>query len=167
MHDAVLIYLLRERNGKKEVCLGLKKESARCFGVGKWNGFGGRVESGEFLRGAAVREIHEECQIEIAACDLGLVAILEFSFPDLDPALDWDQTVYVYIVESFSGEPQETEEMQPAWFPLTVEHLPWEKMWSSDKLWVWLVLSGKKIKGQISFKGRGDEVLSSEITPVK
>jgi 8-oxo-dGTP pyrophosphatase MutT (NUDIX family) len=164
MHNAVLIYLLREKDGQKEVCLGLKKESARSFGVGKWNGFGGRMESGEFLRGAAVREVNEECGVEIDVRDLVLVAILEFFFSDLDPELNWDQTVYVYIVKSFSGEPQETEEMRPAWFPLAAEHLPWEKMWSSDKLWLLRVLSGEKIKGQVSFKGRGEEILSSKIT---
>jgi hypothetical protein len=43
------------------VLLGLKK---RGFGAGKWNGFGGKVEQGESIRTAAIREMKEEAGIE-------------------------------------------------------------------------------------------------------
>jgi 8-oxo-dGTP diphosphatase/2-hydroxy-dATP diphosphatase len=37
---------------KSEILLGLKK---RGFGEGKWNGFGGKIESGESVIQAAIR----------------------------------------------------------------------------------------------------------------
>ena len=42
------------------VLLGMKK---RGFGVGKWNGFGGKVENGETVFDGAMRELQEECSI--------------------------------------------------------------------------------------------------------
>lgn len=39
------------------ILLGLKK---RGFGAGKWNGFGGKVEKGETIEAAALRELEEE-----------------------------------------------------------------------------------------------------------
>ena len=38
----------------KQVLLGMKK---RGFGVGKWNGFGGKLEPGESFAEGAVREV--------------------------------------------------------------------------------------------------------------
>jgi len=35
----------------------------RGFGVGKWNGFGGKVENGETVFDGAMRELQEECSI--------------------------------------------------------------------------------------------------------
>jgi len=46
--------------------LGLKM---RGFGVGKWNGFGGKVERGESIRQAAVRECKEEAGVESEQID--------------------------------------------------------------------------------------------------
>jgi hypothetical protein len=48
------------------VLLGLKQ---RGFGTGKWNGFGGKVEKGEEIRDAAVREMKEEAGIESDTVD--------------------------------------------------------------------------------------------------
>ena len=43
------------------VLLGMKK---RGFGVGKWNGFGGKVENGKtVVFDGAMRELQEECSI--------------------------------------------------------------------------------------------------------
>lgn len=45
----------------KHILLGLKK---RGFGVGKWNGFGGKVMENESIHKCAARELKEECGIE-------------------------------------------------------------------------------------------------------
>ena len=47
------------------VLLGLKK---RGFGSGRWNGFGGKVEEGETIEQATLRELDEEVGIK----DLGV-----------------------------------------------------------------------------------------------
>ena len=65
------LVLLRE--GTK-VLLGMKK---RGFGVGKWNGFGGKVEAGETVVEAAAREVNEECGLTVETCDLGEIFILQ------------------------------------------------------------------------------------------
>ena len=55
------LVLLRDKvNGG--VLLGMKK---RGFGVGKWNGFGGKVQEGESIRDCARRETLEECGLEV------------------------------------------------------------------------------------------------------
>jgi len=46
----------------KKILLGMKK---RGFGLGKWNGFGGKVEKGEDVFGAAERELFEESCLKI------------------------------------------------------------------------------------------------------
>ena len=46
-----------------QVLLGMKKKS---FGAGKWNGFGGKVEEGETVEAAAIREMEEESGILIS-----------------------------------------------------------------------------------------------------
>lgn len=46
-----LFTLIVVMNGD-EVLLGMKK---RGFGIGKWNGFGGKVEAGETIADSAIR----------------------------------------------------------------------------------------------------------------
>ena len=48
----------------------------RGFGVGKWNGFGGKVEAGETVVEAAAREVTEECGYSVKTEDLGCVSTL-------------------------------------------------------------------------------------------
>lgn len=52
MSRKVLTLLLVVDETKQRVLLGLKK---RGFGIGKWNGFGGKVETGESVSEAAKR----------------------------------------------------------------------------------------------------------------
>ena len=48
-----LVAVLKENN----ILLGMKK---RGFGEGRWNGFGGKVETGETIEEGAKRELKEE-----------------------------------------------------------------------------------------------------------
>lgn len=50
----------------------------RGFGVGKWNGPGGKVEDGETLEQSVIREIKEETGLEVANLEKG--GELEFYF---------------------------------------------------------------------------------------
>ncbi|EIE91445.1 hypothetical protein G6F46_008928 [Rhizopus delemar] len=109
---------------ERKVLLGMKK---RGFGVGKYNGFGGKVEKGETIEEGAKRELLEEAGIE--ALDMHQVAINLFTFEN-DPV---GLQVHIYVVESFKGEPVETEEMKPEWFDY--ENIPFDQMWADDKQW--------------------------------
>ena len=52
MSTRKVLTLALVKNQAGEILLGLKK---RGFGVGKWNGFGGKVEPGETIPQAAAR----------------------------------------------------------------------------------------------------------------
>lgn len=134
-----------------QILLGMKK---RGFGAGRWNGFGGKVEEGETLETAAIRETEEEANITPEA----LVArgVLLFRWIDKSEILE----VHVFRVTTWSGEPSETEEMRPKWFPFA--EIPYEDMWSDDPFWLSLFLDGKKFKGSFVFD-KNDHVLSHEM----
>jgi len=53
MKHATLCFLIAD----DKILLGMKK---RGFGEGKYNGIGGKVEDGETVKDAAVRELYEE-----------------------------------------------------------------------------------------------------------
>ncbi len=91
-----------------EILLGMKK---RGFGAGRWNGFGGKVQDGETVESAAKRETTEECGITITGMEA--VGIHEFEF---EKERGMILEVHVFRITSFTGEPVETEEMQPKWF---------------------------------------------------
>ena len=123
------------------ILLGMKK---RGFGAGKWNGFGGKVEAGETIEDAARRETYEEIGIEVNA--LAESGALTFIYPRTEQALD----VSVFRVETFQGEPKETDEMRPAWFP--IDAIPFERMWLDDPHWLPIFLAGKRFEGRFVFE---------------
>ena len=46
--------------------------------------------------------------------------------------------------------------MEPRWF--RVEDFPYEDMWMADKVWLPMILSGKRIRGTIYFAEDGETV---------
>lgn len=136
MKHTTLLFLLRDDH----ILLAMKK---RGFGVGRWNGVGGKIETGESIEQAAVRECTEE--IGVKPHSLTKVARLSFVFPDDTP----DILTHVFATKSWKGEPIETEEMAPQWFRLT--DIPYHAMWQDDKLWLPHVLDGKKVIASFGF----------------
>ena len=126
-----------------EILLAMKK---RGFGVGKWNGYGGKLEAGETLELAAVRETKEEIGVELNANDLMLLGRMEFYFED---NADWNLIVNLFRVEKWAGEAIETEEMRPQWFKIS--DLPFDQMWLEDKEWMPLFLAKKKFTGEFYY----------------
>lgn len=138
-----------------KILLGMKK---RGFGTGKWNGFGGKVSAAETVEDAAKREIHEEAGIEVR--NLDRVGILDFEFKG---NLEILQT-HIFRSDNFWGEPTESEEMKPRWFP--VNEIPFKEMWPDDIHWMPLLLNGKKFKGRFLF-GESDVILEQELVEIK
>ncbi len=141
----------------ERLLLGYKK---RGFAMGKWNGFGGKVNPEETLEAAALREVEEEVGLTIHPHDLKAVGVLTFYFTN-HPG--WNRDVHLFLAEAWQGEPRESEEMRPEWFP--IDQLPFQSMWSDDPLWLPLVLAGKKIKGEFHFsddQGRIEKHLINE-----
>lgn len=132
------------------ILLGKKK---RGFAVGGWNGFGGKVESGETISGAAFRELHEETGI--TALDMHKVGLLTFSFDNTPKVLE----VHVFKVTEYTGTPTESEEMFPSWFRF--DEIPYESMWPDDAHWIPYLFQNKIFKGSFHF----DELSDTNFTP--
>ncbi len=129
-----------------EVLLGMKK---RGFGVGKYNGFGGKFNFSKdrTIEDTAIRELEEESGLCSKLEYLKKAAEIDFYFPYKS---EYDQTVHIYIVSTFSGEPQETEEMAFRWFHRN--NIPYPQMWDDDKYWLPLVLERKCLNAKVIFK---------------
>ena len=132
----------------------------RGFGAGRWNGVGGKPEAGEALMDTAVREAEEE--IRVTPLQPEKVAELDFFFPA--EKSDNNQTVHVYLCEKWDGEPIETEEMSPKW--VLKSEIPFDEMWSDDKVWLPLVLVGQKIRASFWFDHE-DGFTRHELSEVK
>lgn len=156
LRDVTILFLVK-KNGEAvtDILLAMKK---RGFGVGRWNGPGGKVHEGETIEEAARREAKEEALIE--AEGLEKIAEIDFFFPYRP---EFEQKAHVYFAENWQGKPTETEEMCPKWFAL--EEIPFEKMWADDIYWLPEVLKGKKLKCSFTF-GEGDVVLEKSVREV-
>ncbi len=138
-----------------QILLGLKK---RGFGEGRWNGFGGKLEQGESIEDAAIREMFEESNIKLLS--LEKIGQLDFEFYDnLGNILE----VHLFVSEDFEGDPVETEEMLPKWFHIS--EIPLNEMWPDDRYWFPLFLENKKFKGRFLF-GENDVILEKELEEV-
>lgn len=149
MTRKLLTLVFIEKDGR--ILLGMKK---RGFGAGRWNGFGGKLEAGETLEQAAVRETEEE--VGVTPISLEERVVLEFTFEDKPEVLE----VHVFTAGGFKGEPRETEEMRPRWFK--IEEIPYDDMWADDRIWLPLFLESKKLKGYFHFD-QNDHILSQKL----
>ena len=140
LKQATILLLIRG----DEVLLAMKK---RGFGVGKWNGVGGKPNPDEDIRDAAIREAEEE--IGVKATNITRVAELNFYFPLVPVDRNWNQQVIVYKTDKWTGEPTETEEMKPKWFKIL--ELPFEEMWPDDILWMPKVFTGSFVRASFMF----------------
>jgi len=138
-----------------KVLLGMKK---RGFGAGRWNGFGGKVQNGETIEEATLREIKEEAGI--LATGIEKRGIIDFEFKGNPEILE----VHIFKGSKIKGELVESEEMKPQWFH--IDKIPFASMWPDDKYWFPLFLQDKKFRGKFLFDN-SDNILDMKLEEVK
>lgn len=153
MKQLTVLFLVRGN----QVLLAMKK---RGFGAGRWNGVGGKVEPGETIEQAVIRECEEE--IEVTPNDCKKVA--EITFHEQHNGTLDTLNVHVFICESWEGKPVETEEMAPQWF--AKDSLPLKEMWADDPYWLPQVITGKLLRCEF-WLDENDQVSKQEVQEVE
>ncbi|MFB2596576.1 8-oxo-dGTP diphosphatase [Herbiconiux sp. P17] len=143
-YQVCVSFLTRVRaDGRTEVLLGRKKTG---LGSGNIVGLGGKIEPGESARQAIVREIEEESSLVVDPADLRQAGLVKFAFPYRE---NWSQDSTVFVGSHWTGEPEESDEVAPAWYP--IDELPLDEMWDDAKYWLPTVLAGGRVLGDFTF----------------
>ncbi|MGH3295289.1 MAG: 8-oxo-dGTP diphosphatase [Trebonia sp.] len=145
-------------DGAAEVLLGYKKTG---FGTGKIVALGGHVEPGESAAEAAAREVKEESDIRVAPGSLTAAAHLTFVFP-AHPS--WDMEVEIFTTANWSGEPAESGEIRPQWYPVAA--LPFDRMWQDAAQWLPRVLAGERLSATFTYAADNESVAAAAIEPL-
>lgn len=148
-----LLFLQKE----DEILLAMKK---RGFGAGRWNGVGGKLDDGETIEQATIRECQEE--IGVTPQEFHKVAELDFYGGSTEEA--WNMFVHAYICTEWEGEPHETEEMAPKWYK--IDEIPYTDMWEDDIHWLPKVLGGESVRATFTFD-ENDKITDSTVETVQ
>lgn len=139
------------------ILLAMKK---RGFGVGLYNGVGGKMQDGETIYETMIRETKEEINVE--PIDAKLVGMIDFDlYLKGEKAIE---KVHIFVANNYKGEVRESEEMKPKWFD--INKIPYEKMFDDDLLWLPDVINGKLVKGNVVFD-KNNHTVESKISVVK
>lgn len=136
-----------------EILLAMKK---RGFGSDRYNGVGGKIEPGETVGQALLRECHEE----IGVTPMNYWQVAEHDFIQKEGDKPWRMYVHVFFCDEWHGVPTETDEMAPKWFKL--QHIPYGEMWEDDEVWLPHVLAGDKVIGEFTFD-ENDKMLTHDV----
>lgn len=137
MKKATLAIIVKDN----KILLAMKK---RWFWKWKYNWPWWKVEKWETIYQAMIREAFEELKIKIT--DQELIWQINFYFKDHP---EWNLEWYIFYVNNFEWDPQETEEMKPYWFDL--DKIPYDKMWEDDKIWLPKAIKKEKFKYNFYF----------------
>ena len=150
MKEVTLLFLVQEN----KVLLAMKK---RGFGANRYNGVGGKLDSGETVEQALVRE----CQEEISVTPIAYEQFADIMFHEFHDGQAATMHVHVFVATTWQGEPTESEEMAPKWFKK--DELPLDQMWSDDPYWLPQVLDGEKLTASFTLD-ENDAITDMQIT---
>ncbi|MCR5113206.1 MAG: 8-oxo-dGTP diphosphatase [Acholeplasmatales bacterium] len=105
MDKTVLAYI---DNGNEYLML-YRNKKKNDYNHGKWIGVGGHIEDGEAPDQALIREIKEETGLDVLSYKL----VGEIEFIDTD----FNELMYLYIVDNYSGNLIECDEGDLKWIP--------------------------------------------------
>ncbi len=139
--NVTLIFIIDKKNNR--ILLIHKK---RGFGVGKYNGIGGKVEENETVKEAALRELKEEVNVEVSSIEKKAVLFFKNKNKDFFESM----LCHVFVSYDSNVDPVETEEARPEWFSL--DEIPFDKMWEDDIYWLPYVLDDFFVYGEFYFE---------------
>lgn len=115
-HSTLMIHRVKKKNDYHE---------------GKWNGLGGKFESGESPEECAIREIKEESGLIVK--NLKMKGFI--TFPMFDMVEDW--YVFLFKADNFEGKLIDSAEGKLEWIPN--DKLTEINLWEGDKFFIpWL-----------------------------
>ena len=128
---ATLCYI--RRDGKTLMIHRVKNKND--IHAGKWNGLGGKLESGETPEECVIREVREESGLEIF--EPRLKGIL--TFPGFANDVDW--YAFVFVAKDFRGQITESSEGYIHW--IDDSDLLELELWEGDRIFLpWLEKPG-------------------------
>ena len=132
----------------------------RGFGAGRWNGAGGKVEAGETIEQAMIREAEEEISVTPATYQ----KVAEIEFDEIHAAKERETLqVHVFTASEWVGEPTESEEMAPQWF--SIDDIPYHEMWDDDQYWLPNIIAGHKLKCKFTLDNQ-DKVVHQKVIKI-
>lgn len=147
-----LVFLVQD----DQVLLGMKK---RGFGVGRYNGIGGKVEPNESIEQALIRESIEE----IGVTPIKFEKIAKITFDEFFKGKPTTLHMHVFIVSLWAGTPTESAEMAPSWF--MTNNLPFDQMWPDDPFWLPQILTGTKVIAEFKLDNN-DKIINYNVANV-
>lgn len=148
-----LVFLIKN----DKILLAMKK---RGFGEGRYNGVGGKVESGETIEQAIIRETKEEIGVNLIKFEKMADIIFDEFFKGKPEVVH----VNVFVATKWVGKPIESDEMNPKWFK--TNDLPYNQMWPDDSFWVPKVIAGKKVIAKFKLD-ESDKIINSNVKIIK
>lgn len=127
MDETVLAYIFKD----DEVLMLYRNKEKDDINKNKWVGVGGHLEKGESKDAALIREIKEETNLDVI--DYSFLATLIFINND------YKEIMYLYRVDSFSGEIKECDEGELKF--IKVKDLLSLNMWEGDKYFLELLVN--------------------------
>lgn len=129
----------------------------RGFGEGKRNGAGWKQHEGETIEQTAIREFQEETWVIIDTENLKKYWVLHFSRPH---KAAWNQDVHVFVGETYSGIPTESDEMKPQW--RDIDAIPYGSMRADDTIWLPRLLAQEQFEYEFVFN-ENNEIYHSNV----
>ena len=142
MKLATLCYVINKKSNSTLMIHRVKKEND--YHQGKWNGLGGKFESGESPEECAIREIKEESGLNVKSVTMkGFI-----TFPMFDGKEDW--YVFLFVTDDFEGELIDSNEGDLAWIPN--EKLMEINLWEGDKIFIPWLFKDKFFSAKFNYK---------------
>ncbi len=154
MKLATLCYI--RRNGKTLMLHRIKKEND--IHENKWNGLGGKFIPGESPEQCVIREIKEECGLNIINPQLKGI----LTFPEFSQGETW--YVFVFIATQFSGDLIESDEGHLEWIEDRL--LTDLNLWEGDRYFLPLLENDGFFSGQFFYRDGSLISHSLQVYPV-